>query len=509
MANPASPLSAPARPAERRHFLDEQRRNRRRSRRFSVVGVIAVAVAGIPLGAVVSPLLLGSLLLAAYVADLVAPLPPEQWESLRRTALALPEIWNAVRGRPADVPWGTLAVLLLAPGSLLMLLAWPVVRRLSRAAGAGTILRRLPSREPDFAALAEQQLANVVQEMAVAAGVPVPAVRIIESPAVNIVAIGLTTGDATILATEGFLARMNRDERQAMVAHLVGSVGNGDLEIAAVVLSVIETWGLVTAMLESVLWRRQRQLVRDFSAAAARSLRGTLRPGEAESVIERLLVAEPADPMEVAMGYQPSSCLGVLYGVLVLGPLLATIGIASITARHASALFITIGFGPWLAAMWRARRRLADATAIQLTRNPEALAGAVRKLGDSDIAVPGGWPVNFLFMAWVGIEEGNVDQAVGAGQIIGMRLETAPRLEHLETLGATGAAGPALPLRARLRRDLGSPRELAFAVSMGLLGIVMSGVLLGASLAMAMGMLLLFWKLLAWVFLNPAGRPPS
>jgi len=265
----------------------------------------------------------------------------------------------------------------------------------------------------------------------------------------------------------------------------------------------------VTAILESVLWKRQRQLVRDFSVAAARSLRGTLRPGEADSVIERLLVAEPADPMEVAMAYQPSSCLGVLYGVLLLGPLLATVGIASITARHASALFITIGFGPWLAAMWRARRRLADATAVQLTRHPEALAGAVRKLGDSDIAVPEGWPVNFLFVAWVGIEEGNVEKAVGAGQIIGMRLETAPRLEHLETLGATGAAGPRVPLMARLRRDLGSPRELAFAISMGLLGILMSGVLLAASLAMAMGMLLLFGKLLAWVFLNPAGRPRS
>ncbi len=506
MAHPAAPLIPPGRPPERRHFLDEQRRNRRRSRRFSVVGALAIAAAGLPLCVVISPLLLGGILLLAHLWDLVAPLPPGQWEGLRRTALALPEIWGAVRGRPAEVPWGTLALLLLAPGSALMLAAWPLVRRLSRAAGAGTILRHLPSREPDRAILAEQQLENVVQEMAVAAGVPVPAVRIIESPAVNIVAIGLTTGDATILATEGLLRTLGREERQGLVAHLMGSVGNGDLEIGAVVLSVIETWGLVTAILEAVLWKRQRQVLRDFAVAAWRSVRGTLRPGEAASVIDRLLVGMPADPMEVATDFTPNGCLSALYGVVVLGPMLATIGIASITARHASALFTTIGFGPWIAAMWRARRRLADATAVQLTRNPSALAGAVRKLGESDIVVPEGWPVNFLFVAWAAIDEKNAGQAVGAGQIIGMRLETDPRLEHLETLGASGTGAP-IGWAARLRRDLGSPREVGYAVGMGVLAVAMCALLLAVSLAMALGLLLLLWKVLAWIF--PTTPRPS
>ena len=271
---------------------------------------------------------------------------------------------------------------------------------------------------------------------------------------------------------------------------------------------MIETWGLVTAILEAVIWKDQRQVVRDFAVAAVRSVRGTLRPGEAASVIDRLLVGVPADPMDVAMAFRPESCLGVLYGVVLLVPLLATVGIASITARHASALFTTIGFGPWIAAMWRARRRLADATAVQLTRNPSALAGAVRKLGESDIVVPEGWPVNFLFVAWAAIDEANVERAVGAGQIIGMRLETGPRLEHLETLGAA-AGGPPLSLARRLRRDLGTPRELAVAIGLGLLGVVMCAVLLAVSLAMAMGLLLLLWKLLAWIFPTPAALRPS
>ena len=60
-------------------------------------------------------------------------------------------------------------------------------------------------------------------------------------------------------------------------------------------------------------------------------------------------------------------------------PLIATLGLASIAAKQSIGLFTTLVLGPWLAAMWRARRRLADATAVQLTRNPAALARAVKR----------------------------------------------------------------------------------------------------------------------------------
>ena len=215
--------------SERRHFADEQQRNRRQSRRFSVVAVPAVIAAGIPLCIVVSPIIFAAVLVGVTAWDLFAPLSESQWLALARIANALPDLWDAIRGRPSDVAWGPLAALFLAPGIVVMLLAWPFVRRMSRVAGAGSLLELMPSRPPDASVLAEQQFANAVQEIAVSAGVPSPRVRIIASRAVNIAAIGLTTNDATILATEGFLSTLNRDERQAMVAHLVGSVGNGDL----------------------------------------------------------------------------------------------------------------------------------------------------------------------------------------------------------------------------------------------------------------------------------------
>ncbi|HEU4827808.1 MAG TPA: M48 family metalloprotease [Gemmatimonadales bacterium] len=491
---------------ERRHFADEQRRNRRQSRRFSIVAVPAVVAAGLPLCIVISPILFAVVLLAASVWDLLVPLSPGQWSELARMANALPELWEAVRGRPSDVAWGPLAALLLAPGLTVMLVAWPFVRRLSRMAGAGSILARIPSREPDLSRLAEQQLFNAVQEMAVSAGLPAPGVRIIDSRTVNIVAIGLTTDDATLLATEGFLKALDRDERQAMIAHLVGSVGNGDLEIAAIILSVVETWALVTALFEAVLFSRQRTLVRDFMGASARMLRGSLDAATARSIVDRLLGGTIPDPMEVAESFQPESLGGVLYGLFVLIPMLATLGIASIAARTASSLFTMLGFGPWLAAMWRARRRLADATAVQLTRNPTALAGAIRKLGESDVEIREAWAVNFLFPVWVPVTLENSARARGAGEIVGMRLETEPRLEHLAALGASLETGK-LTWGARLRRSLGGPEDLVTALGWASLALVLSALLLLASVALTAWLLGVLWGLLQWVV--PRARQPS
>lgn len=442
-------------------------------------------------------------MLGAHLLDLVRPLAPEEWAALRRTAFALPALWNALRGGGAAVAWGPLLLLLLLPGVVLMLGAWPFVRRLQRLAGAGTILRGIPSRVPDLGVLREQQLVNVVHEMAVAAGVPVPRVLVIDTPAANIAAIGLTTHDVTIVASAGFLDVLDRDERQAMVAHLIGSVGNGDLEIAAVVLSVIETWSLVTAILESVVYPQQRALVRRFVSVSARSARGPVDPEDARAVVEPLLRGGIPDPMAVAYAFMPHGCLGVLFGVVVLVPLLATVGLASIAARQVSALLTLLGFGPWLAAMWRARRRLADATAVELARNPSALAGAVRKLAAADVVIPGGWPVNFLFPVWVPVTAANVAEAEqGTGRIVGMRLETEPRLEHLGRLGAALHGDSALrrsPIE-RVRRALPSAADLRQALGWGLLAIVGCAALTAVSLGLATALLAALWWIAGWLF---------
>jgi Zn-dependent protease with chaperone function len=207
---------------------------------------------------VIAPLLLGGLLVIAHVVDLFAPLGAAEWAALHDAIFVGPTIYRKLGGHETAISWRALTMIYIAPGAVLMLLAWPFVRLLSRRAGVGSLLHRLQTREPDPTRLAEQQMVNVVLEMAVAAGVPGPRVRVIDSDAVNAVAVGLSVDDAMVLVTNGFLDRLDRDERQAVVAHLVGSVGNGDLEIAATILSVFETWVLVAMLLETPLSARRR-----------------------------------------------------------------------------------------------------------------------------------------------------------------------------------------------------------------------------------------------------------
>ena len=490
-------------PIDRVHFLDEQRRNRRRSLRFSFFAIVAVALSGIPLCALIAPLGIGLAVVGVHLLDLVVPVSPDIWHALDAVVHALPRVWNRVLGGPVEVPWAALAACYVVPGAVLMLVTWPFVLRLTRRAGAGMILRRLPSRPLDASRFAERQLQNVVEEMAVAAAVPPPSVRIIDSAAVNAVAVGLNTSDVALLVTTGFLERLDRDERQAVVAHLMGSVGNGDLEIAAIILSVFETWGLVSLLLEAPVHRAPRIQLRRFARIAGRSLRRPISPDEASQVIDPLLggAAFDVDPLvEGIMRVEPRSVHHACLLMLVLIPLIALLALASVTARQTISVVTALGFGPWLAAMWRARRRLADATAVQLTRHPAALAQAVQVFDQTDVEVPGGWVAYFLFPVWVPItDKSAASQTEAAAHIVGMRLEAAPRLKRLAALGARLDAGADLiprGLAARIRDALPNGRELITAVGWGLLCVLLLGVLIGVTLAGAsLALMLLWWAL--------------
>lgn len=488
---------------DRVHFLDDQRRNRRRSRRFTVFAVVAVAVSGIPLCVIVAPLFLGVIIAMMHLADLVAPFPPAAWERVHEVVFALPELWSGIRGRPADVDWSSVALTYVAPGAALMLIAWPFVLAMSRRSGAGTMLNRLASRDLDPSLPRERQLSNVVEEMAVAAGVQPPQVRIIESETVNAVAVGLTSEDTTILATTGFMDRLDRDERQAIIAHLVGSVGNGDLEIGAVILSVFATWGLVSLLLEAPFSARRRKMLARIARHFAAVARGRADADESRAVLEVLLSGSSWDMSMIDDIYaiQPKSVWHALTIMVIQLPLIAVLGLASITARMTNALYTALGLGPWLAAMWRARRRLADASAVQLTRNPTALAEAVRTLDGCDVAVPGGWIAYFLFPVWTPITAQNANQPEAASNIVGMRLETEPRVESVVALGAMLDAAVHRPsLRTRLAR-LGTWKDLRTAVGWGAVAITLSVVLMAVTLAAASLILMLIWHVGRW--LNP------
>ena len=495
----ADPAVARA-PAERVHFLEDQRRHRRRSLRFGLFAITSVAIAGVPLCVLIAPLLLGGVLIVAHIVELFTPLGTTTWAMLHDAVFVGPTVYKKIRGLETAVSWRALAIIYIAPGAVLMLSTWPFVRRLSRRAGVGSLLHRLQPRAPRPTRLVEQQIVNVVGEMAVAAGIAPPEVCVIDSATVNAVAVGLTVNDAMVLVTDGFLDRLHRDERQAVVAHLVGSVGNGDLEIAATIFSVFETWTLVAAILEAPVSGRRRAFLQRFARAAFAEVRGGADPREARAIVDALLAGRESDVedfLRTVEAIEPTSARNGCYLILVKLPLIAVLGLATITARETTNLVTVLVLGPWLAAMWRARRRLADATAVQLTRNPSALASAVRTLATCDVQVPGGWPVHFLFPVWVPVTDQPASQFTTAStNVVGMRLDPEPRLRRLAMLGAMLEDQSRVTLAARIRAALPDWRELGTALGWGVLAVVLISVLIGVTVLAASLLLLIPWYVL-------------
>jgi hypothetical protein len=114
----------------------------------------------------------------------------------------------------------------------------------------------------------------------------------------------------------------------------------------------------------------------------------------------------------------------------------------------------------------------------------------------SDVEVPGGWAVNFLFPVWPAVtEEIAARETDIATLIVGMRLDPADRLERLAALGAQ--------MEARPHRALPDWRELGSAIGWGMLAIVSAVILVGVTLAAASLLLMGLWYVLRWVTALP------
>jgi Zn-dependent protease with chaperone function len=426
-------------PVDRVHFHDEQRRNRRASWRFSVFAVAAVALSGLPLCILISPPIFGLTLIVAHLIDLVAPVPPAVWNTLEQVARAVPNAWAAIRGTGAATPWTLLVAALVLPGAVAMLAAWLWIRLLFRRAGVGGVLQRLRARPPNPEVLGELQIINIVEEMAIAAGVHPPRVMLLDSAAANAAAVGLTIDDATILVSRGLLD-LDRDSRQAILAHVVGSVANGDLGIAAIVLSVFQTWGLLALAIDTPFGPRSRTAIREFFRTSRKAWRHEGDRRRASRMLDRLMDGagmafdDLFDHTAFAEESGPPPGLGKMFvGV----PLYLTLGVGAIASKAAIALFTLLVFGPWLALLWRARRRLADATAVQLTRYPDALARAVKTMESRNVAVEGGAAVSFLFPFWTRWTPDAPARDDVMAHVVGTQLEVGKRLASLRALGAS------------------------------------------------------------------------
>lgn len=230
-------------------------------------------------------------------------------------------------GRP--FPWqvpiaaGVAALGLIGGGSLF---------KIAELSGGGTVVaERLGGRRvyPNTTDLVERRLLNVVEEMALASGVPVPAVFMLDHElGINAFAAGHTPSDCVVAVTRGCAQQLTRDQLQGVVAHEFSHILNGDMRLDLRLMGVL--YGIL------LLGLTGRELLRwGLYTGGGRDRRDN----------------------------------GGMY-LLVLGLTFMVLG------------FLGSLFGSLIkAAVSRQREFLADASAVQFTRNPNGIGGALKRIG--------------------------------------------------------------------------------------------------------------------------------
>lgn len=363
--------------------------------------VMAALLMGIPLTLVLTPLFYAATIVAAEIYNYFSPLPPEFWQNLSALGqLAMRTGDYLINGRgeldPVSIALGVGLVLL--PGILIAFLLWIGVLALFRRAGVGGTLSSLNAREPNKTDLKELQLANVVEEMAIAAGLPAPKLMLLDTPGANAAAIGTSPADARLVVSRRLLDDLDRNQLEALLGQLIGSIGNGDLRIAFMVTSVFETCGLLVTLINSpfgresrsVLWRIVRYGFRRSSTQASLA-------AEAEAVaslLSRSLEMGKGDIDRFFDSAEQRKSAWRKFLSFVFFPILFTNMAIELTLWF----FLNLLLGPCMALVWRTRRYLADASAVQLTRNADGLATALQRLSQDSTAIPGSVWASHLFV---------------------------------------------------------------------------------------------------------------
>jgi Zn-dependent protease with chaperone function len=381
-------------------FFRAQKRNRRATWRMSALSAFAAVIMGIPLTLALTPLLYVITLAGAEIVNHFSPLPPEFWRNVHSIAQLGVRVGDYIfnhKGRLDEQELVLGVLLFLLPGMLAAVMLWLSVLAMLRRGGVGGALLSLNAREPNPGDLKELQLADAAQEMAIAAGLPAPKLMLVDSPGANAAAIGTSAKDARIVVSRRLIDDLTRDQLQALLAHLIGSIGNGDLRVAFTVTSVFETCGLLVTLINSpfgrqsrgTLWRMLRLVLPGRGGESAKA-------AEADAVASLLAGGLDLSSTDIDKFFSSQQKPGLIrkFLRLVFFPIVFT----NMAIEMTLWFFNTVLLGPCMAMVWRTRRYLADASAIELTRNPDALAGALERLAQDNSAIPGGSWATHLFV---------------------------------------------------------------------------------------------------------------
>ena len=180
----------------------------------------------------------------------------------------------------------------------------------------------------------ERLLMNVVEEMAIASGVPVPPVFMMDEDGINAFAAGYSSSDAVLGVTRGCVDQLSRSELQGVIAHEFSHILNGDMRMSIKLIGVLHGILLIGVTGQVVL----RGLF--YSGGGSRRRSSKKEGGGGILVIAALAITA------VIVGF-----IGVFFGNLIK------------------------------AAVSRQREFLADASAVQFTRDPSGISGALQRIG--------------------------------------------------------------------------------------------------------------------------------
>jgi Zn-dependent protease with chaperone function len=379
-------------------FFHAQRRNRRATSRMSALAVFAAFLMGIPLTLALTPLFYAGTLVIGDLLDHFHMLPPGFLDQANALAVLAGRLGNYLFNHRGTIETQELvigAALVLLPGMVIAFALWVSVLALFRRGGVGGAMTSLNAREPNQADLKELQLADTAQEMAIAAGLPAPKLMLVDSPGANAAAIGTSMSDARIVISRRLIDDLNRDQLQALLGHLIGSIGNGDLRVAFTVTSVFETCGLLLTLINSPFGSESRRAL--WRVVRYAFLRSGNKAAEADSVAEMLSGSIDMDSSDITRFFEDSrKKAGPIkkFFRLIFFPIFFT----NISIELTLFFFLNILLGPCMALVWRTRRYLADASAVELTRNPDALAQALERLAQDNSSIPGGAWAAHLFV---------------------------------------------------------------------------------------------------------------
>lgn len=196
----------------------------------------------------------------------------------------------------------------------------------------------------------QPRLYKLVERVAISAGLPMPRVEIMNSGALNAYAAGLGPNDAVVVVTWGLLNTLNDDELEAVIAHEITHIKNYDVRL--MVVATVFAGGL-TMLGEAVAgWASSGAPGAETGAAALLKSGATVAASE---------------------GGNPGRSTAILVSLAM--------AIIFLALTHLFAILIRF-------AISRSREYMADAGAVELTKNPDALICALRRISEND-DVPG------------------------------------------------------------------------------------------------------------------------